>query len=75
MHIYQNHLGGLYASNDYYEEYTKRCEQCGDSDKYLGFYENAKEMYDDQHDLVKKMFFYRPYSLSYLEELFTNATN
>lgn len=43
MHVYENHLGGYYTTEHrltYEEEY---CEQCGDSDWYLGQVANEKE--------------------------------
>ena len=42
MYLYESHMGGIYASNyeiDYEDLY---CEQCGDSDNYIG-YANTKE--------------------------------
>lgn len=36
-HVYENHMGGVYFSKDYDESYLKTCEQCFDSDQYLGF--------------------------------------
>lgn len=75
MHIYESHLGGLYASDEYDEGYTAYCEQCGDSDQYLGFFKNAKELYDDQAVDYEEDGIYHPYELSYLEELFTDASN
>lgn len=35
-HVYENHLsGGVYLSDEY-EERLLLCEQCGDSDHYIG---------------------------------------
>ena len=39
MYIYEGHMGGLYTSDkllDYDELY---CEECGDRDYYLGYFE------------------------------------
>lgn len=36
-HAYENHLGGVYFSKDYDESLLEKCEQCFDSDQYLGF--------------------------------------
>lgn len=69
MHIYENHLGGLYSSDEYHEEYTAYCDQCGDSDYYLGFFKTAKDLYDSQAQEDEDGYFH-PYDLSYLEELF-----
>lgn len=41
MYFYDSHLGGFYSS-DYFKDYDELyCETCGDSDTYLGSYENA----------------------------------
>ena len=37
MHVYENHLGGIYFSEDYDESYLDTCEQCFGSGQYLGF--------------------------------------
>ena len=37
VHVYGSHMGGVYFSKDYDESYLDRCEQCFDSDQYLGF--------------------------------------
>lgn len=37
MHVYENHMGGVYFSKEYDESYLDTCEQCFDSDQYLGF--------------------------------------
>lgn len=54
MYIYENHLdGGLYTSDyelDYEDLY---CEQCGDSDSYIGEAETREEAYEllkDEYD-------------------------
>ncbi|MCW1016793.1 hypothetical protein [Streptococcus anginosus] len=41
-HLYENHLGGWYVL-DRYEE-PEYCEQCGDCDRYLGSFEDNKEI-------------------------------
>ena len=40
--LYENHLGGWYVL-DHYEE-PEYCEQCGDCDRWLGSFENDKEI-------------------------------
>lgn len=44
MYIYKSHLsGGLYTLS-YYENFNDLyCEQCGDSNEYLGFASNKEE--------------------------------
>ena len=41
-YLYENHLGGWYVL-DHYEE-PEYCEQCGDCDRYLGSFEDNKEI-------------------------------
>jgi len=36
MYIYENHLGGLYATEDLLDYENLHCETCGDSDTLLG---------------------------------------
>lgn len=36
MYIYENHLGGYYTSDTMCDHEEMYCEQCGDSDTYLG---------------------------------------
>ena len=37
MYIYQSHMGGLYATDEFLED--TYCEQCGDSDFCLGYFD------------------------------------
>ena len=41
-HVYENHMGGVYFSEDYDDSLLETCEQCFDSDQYLGFVEDKK---------------------------------
>lgn len=43
MYIYENHMGGLYSSEDYIDISDLYCETCGDSDECLGQFSSAKE--------------------------------
>ena len=43
MFFYESHLGGIYYSDDYLDYDDLYCEQCGDSDNYIGFAETKKE--------------------------------
>lgn len=36
MYLYENHLGGLYTSDEIEDEEFLYCEECGDSDQYIG---------------------------------------
>lgn len=36
MYFYQSHLGGIYASKELYDSDRLYCDECGDSDWYLG---------------------------------------
>lgn len=36
-HVYENHMGDVYFSKEYNEGLLETCEQCFDSDWYLGF--------------------------------------
>lgn len=57
MHIYENHLGGGLYTSDYELDYEDLyCEQCGDSDSYVGeadtreeAYELLKDDYDEEY--------------------------
>lgn len=57
MYIYENHLGGGLYTSDYELDYEDLyCEQCGDSDIYIGeadtreeAYELLKDDYDEEY--------------------------
>lgn len=57
MYIYENHLGGgLYTSDNLLDYDDLYCEQCGDSDSYVGeadtreeAYELLKDDYDEEY--------------------------
>lgn len=36
MYLYENHLGGIYTSDEIIDEEELYCEECGDSDWYIG---------------------------------------
>lgn len=44
MHIYESHMGGFYTSNDEIDYDDLYCDQCGDSDLYLGEAHTLKEV-------------------------------
>lgn len=43
MYVYESHLGGFYASDEYLEPDSLYCEECGDSDYYVGYASTKKE--------------------------------
>lgn len=44
MYLYESHLGGLYTSLDEQSYDDCYCEQCGDSDWLLGYYDSGEEV-------------------------------
>ncbi len=52
-HIWENHLGGLYVEDEYYESNGAYCLQCGDADRYLGAFETVDELIQEllEYDL------------------------
>lgn len=54
MYLYEGHLGGFYTSEEDYDYEYLYCEQCGDSDHLVGWF-NGKE------DLEELLSFYRDY--------------
>lgn len=63
-HVWENHLGGLYTDDEYVESYSETCEQCGDSDWYLGEFDNADQLIE----------YLMGYELSYIRSLFEEDT-
>lgn len=44
-YIYESHLGGLYESDEQLEYEELYCEECGDSDWELGYYEDLSDLW------------------------------
>lgn len=44
VHVYENHLGGVYLSDEYEERLLERCEQCGDADYYAGTVNSLEDL-------------------------------
>ncbi|KKF46272.1 hypothetical protein [Streptococcus uberis] len=42
--VYENHLGGIYLLDEYDPIYEEECEQCGDSDNCVGYFETKEEL-------------------------------
>lgn len=43
VYVYENHLGGLYTSDDYIPYDELYCEQCSDSDYEIGSFDTFEE--------------------------------
>ena len=43
MYVYESHLGGLYTSESYLDYRDTYCEECGDSDWFLGEFSNWED--------------------------------
>lgn len=43
MYIYENHMGGLYATDEVLSYEETYCETCGDSDTLIGSADSADE--------------------------------
>lgn len=46
MYIYQSHMGGLFASEDYLDYDECYCEECGDSDSLIGQADTKEEVWE-----------------------------
>ena len=46
MYIYENHMGGLYVSEEPLENEDLYCEQCGDSDFLIGYADTKEEAWN-----------------------------
>ena len=46
MYLYENHMGGLYSTQEEQEFEDLYCEQCGDSDWFIGEYETLEEYWN-----------------------------
>ena len=62
MYFYESHLGGIYTSNTKYSYDDLYCEECGDSDDYLGKYDSWEDFIKD----IDPNNFY--FSIDYLSE-------
>ena len=43
LHVYESHLGGYFTTKDIMTFEEQCCEQCGDSDWYLGEVDTERE--------------------------------
>lgn len=46
QYLYESHLGGYYTAQKKYDRKELYCEQCGDSDWFLGSFSTPKELWD-----------------------------
>ena len=51
-YVYESHLGGCYTSDDYISSYNLYCEQCGDSDWCLGWYDTFQKFLEYNADII-----------------------
>ena len=47
LYWYASHLGGIYSSTHRIKDDDLYCDQCGDSDYYLGRFETEEEAYEE----------------------------
>lgn len=65
--VFENHWsGGLFIDNDYEPTY---CEQCGDEDRFVGNFDNYKQLTEECGDENG----WTGHSEDYLERLFDEA--
>lgn len=69
MWIYESHMGGLYAVNQYQDSDDLYCEECGDSDWEIGFAETKEEA----RKLLKDSGYYERYVEGYCEEFLSES--
>ena len=46
MYLYESHMGGLYSTQEEQEFEDLYCEQCGDSDWFIGEHETLEEYWN-----------------------------
>lgn len=52
VYVYENHLGGLYTSDDYIPFDELYCEQCGDSDWEIGAFDTFEDFLKSYADNI-----------------------
>lgn len=62
MYLYESHLGGVYITEEPVDYFYLYCDSCGDSDQFIGFFENEEEL----KDLLKGLGYYNK---EYIEEI------
>jgi len=66
MYIYENHMGGLYATENEMPYESRYCDFCGDSDTLLGKAETRKELFW----LIARTYYAKEYKREFLNECF-----
>ncbi len=66
MYFYESHLGGIYSSNKKYSDDILYCEDCGDSDTYLGKYNSWEDFIKNGINENYDNFYF---SVEYLSEI------
>lgn len=51
-YVYESHLGGYYTSDTLLDSDQLYCEQCGDGDWCLGWYDTLKEFLESNADNI-----------------------
>ena len=46
IHVYESHLSGVYFTKEYDESWAETCEQCGNSDWYVGVISSEEELWE-----------------------------
>lgn len=69
MEVYESHLGGLYFSEEIYDDEYLYCDQCGDSDWHLGHAESWQDVLDMVTDTDEDGKEWCDYAKDYLEEI------
>ena len=46
MYIYESHMGGLYTSDEPLDYEDLYCEECGDSDRLIGYAETREDAWN-----------------------------
>ena len=65
MEIYENHMGGIYFSEEILDYEYLYCDQCGDSDWYLGH----ADTWEDVLNLISEEDGWIPYAEDYINRM------
>lgn len=65
-YVSESHLGGLYTSDDYIPSDELYCEQCGDSDLCLGYYNTFRKFIESNADIIDADDGWGGYSLKFV---------
>ena len=73
VYVYESHLGGLYTSDDYIPYDELYCEQCGDSDCCLGYYNTFREFIESNADIIDTDNGWGRYSIKFVIDSISQA--